>query len=266
MSAAFHWDIDPELIRVGPLAVRYYGLLFAAAFIQGLYIMRWVLAREGRPQDELDPLFGYLFVGTVVGARLGHCLFYDPEYYLLNPLEIVKIWEGGLASHGAVLGILLATYLFVRTRPKIAYMWLLDRLVLTVAPGGALIRLGNFFNSEILGTPTHVPWAIVFARYDSVPRHPAQLYESLAYLYIFGLLVSVYRRRGATTRPGLLLGLFLTAAFGLRFCIEFVKLRQEAFAVSLPLNMGQLLSVPVVLAGLVLVWRALRPPEPTEAE
>ncbi len=258
MSMGFRWDVDPELVRFGPLAVRYYGLLFAAAFIAGFYIIRWVFQREGRPAADLDPLFGHMFVGTLVGARLGHCLFYDPEYYLLHPIDLVKIWEGGLASHGAVIGILVALWLFVRRRPATSYLWLLDRMVLAVAPGGALIRIGNFFNSEILGTPTRVPWAVVFVRHNSIPRHPAQLYESLAYLCISCLLFAMYRRYGPRLRAGVLLGTFLVAVFGCRIAIEFVKLRQEAFVHSLPLNMGQLLSIPVVAAGVVLLLRAWR--------
>jgi len=260
MHHALYWNIDPELIRLGPFAVRYYGLLFALAFIHGFYVIRWVFRREGRAENELDPLFAYMFTGTLVGARLGHCLFYDPVFYLSHPVELVKVWEGGLASHGAVIGVLIALYLYVRTRPGTSYLWLVDRMVLAVAPGGALIRLGNFFNSEILGTPTHLPWAVIFARYDGVPRHPAQLYESLAYLCIFGLLIAVYRRLGPTIRPGLLLGLFLTTVFGFRILVEFVKLRQAAFADVLPMTMGQLLSIPVVIAGGFLLVRSLRSP------
>lgn len=261
MFNALYWDTDPLLLRLGPISLRYYGLLFALAFIHGFYLIRWVFQREGRPAEELDPLFGFMFGGTLIGARLGHCLFYDPIYYLSNPLQIIKIWEGGLASHGAVIGIMTALYLFVRSRPGTSYIWILDRIVLAVAPGGAMIRLGNFFNSEILGTPTDMPWAVVFARYDHVTRHPAQLYEMLAYLSIYGLLLWIYHRHGPNVRPGVLLGLFLCTVFGFRFLVEFVKLRQAAFADMLPLSMGQLLSIPVVIVGLMLLawsWRQPR--------
>lgn len=260
MHTPIYWDTNPELVRVGPLAIRYYGLLFAAAFVHGFYLIRWVFSREGRSLEELDPLFGHMFLGTLIGARLGHCLFYDPVFYLSNPLEIIKVWQGGLASHGAVIGILTALYLYARSRPAFSYLWLLDRMALAAAPGGALIRLGNLFNSEILGTPTDVPWAVVFARYDSVPRHPAQVYESLAYFCVYGLLLAVYRRRGPRMRPGLLLGLFLCTVFGFRILVEFVKIRQAAFADMLPMTVGQLLSVPVVIGGVLLLVHAMRRP------
>ena len=161
-------------------------------------------------------------------------------------------------------GILIAVFFYVRSRPDTSYLWLLDRMVLAIAPGGAMIRLGNFFNSEVLGTPTTLPWGVVFARYNAVPRHPAQLYESLAYLCVYGALMMVYRRQGPQMRPGLLLGLFLVLVFGFRIAVEFVKLRQAAFADALPMTMGQLLSIPVVVGGLILFVWALRQPREGE--
>jgi prolipoprotein diacylglyceryl transferase len=191
----------------------------------------------------------------VIGARLGHCLFYEPAYYLRRPLEILMIWRGGLASHGGAVGIFLALYGYSRRRPDQPYLWLLDRMAIPTALGGSFIRLGNLFNSEILGISTDVPWAFVFARIDDLPRHPAQLYESLAYLLIFGVLFAVYRKRGSHTPRGLLLGLFLVLVFGARFVIECVKVRQAAFGEALPLSMGQLLSIPAILVGVVLLVR-----------
>ena len=251
-----HWDVSPEILRLGPFALRWYGLCFALAFLLGYFIVQWIYQRELKPERDLDRLLFTMLGGTLVGARLGHCLFYEPTYYLSHPLEILMFWQGGLASHGGLVGIVLALYLYSRTRPDQRYGWLVDRIVMPSALGGFFIRLGNLFNSEILGTPTDVPWAFVFARVDAVPRHPAQLYESIAYALIFAVLLSVYRKRGARTPRGLLTGLFLALVFGVRFLIEFVKVRQAAFGEALPLSMGQLLSVPLILIGMALIMRA----------
>jgi len=258
-----HWRVGPDLIHLGPLTLRWYGLFFAILFIIGYWIVAWQFRIEGKDQGSLDTLLVYLVVATIVGARLGHCLFYDPAYYLKHPVEILEIWKGGLASHGGVIAILIALYFYTRHRPDQPYLWLLDRLTVPTALGSAFIRLGNLFNSEILGTPTHVPWAFVFTREDMVPRHPAQLYESLSYALIFVALLLIYNRFRARTPRGLLLGLFLTLIFVARFLIEFVKQRQAAYAENLPLSVGQLLSIPFIVAGLVLLWRAFhhcRPP------
>lgn len=199
-----------------------------------------------------------MMVGTIAGARLGHCLFYDPAYYLTHPLKILMVWEGGLASHGGAIGILAALLLYSRKRPEQPYLWLLDRMVIAIALAGLFIRLGNFFNSEILGIPTDVPWAIIFDRIDSSPRHPAQLYEAVAYGSIFVGLYRLHHKLGAKTPTGLLFGLFLTSVFGFRFFIEFVKERQAAYGLDLPLSVGQLLSIPLFIAGIILLTRALK--------
>ena len=251
-----HWHVSPEILRLGPFALRWYGLCFALAFLVGYFIVQWIYQRELKPERDLDRLLVYMIIGSLVGARLGHCFFYEPAYFLSHPLEILMFWQGGLASHGGLIGILLALYLYSRTRPEQPYGWLMDRVVVPSALGGCFIRLGNLFNSEILGTPTDVPWAFVFARIDAVPRHPAQLYESIAYAVIFAVLLIVYRKRGAQTPRGLLTGLFLVLIFGVRFLIEFVKVRQAAFGEALPLSVGQLLSIPLILVGLVLIVRA----------
>ncbi len=218
--------------------------------------MRHVFNREDKSVESLDSLLMYMMISTVVGARLGHCLFYDPGYYLSNPLEIIKVWKGGLASHGGAIGILIGMYLYTRKQENQPYLWLLDRIAVPIALAGTLIRLGNFFNSEIIGVPTRKSWGIVFTRVDSFPRHPAQLYESVSYLLIFLFLHQVYRKFGDATPRGLLLGLFLILIFAARFFIEFVKVRQAAFGDALPLSMGQLLSIPAVLAGILLLIRA----------
>jgi prolipoprotein diacylglyceryl transferase len=265
MFLQIHWNVDPTLFRLGPFAPRWYGLLFALGFLIGFYLMRRVFRREGRPETDLDFLLLYLLGGTVIGARLGHILFYAPGYYLTRPLEIFAIWEGGLASHGGLIGVPLAIWLYSRRRDDQPFVWLLDRLAAPVALTGSFIRLGNLFNSEILGLPTDLPWAVVFERIDQTPRHPVQVYESIAYFSIFVLLWALYRRRGEDTPRGLLIGLFLTLVFGVRIVLEVFKVDQAHFALHLPLgmSMGQLLSVPAVAVGLWLVWRALRSPAET---
>jgi prolipoprotein diacylglyceryl transferase len=250
---AFVWDIDPEIFRFYFFAPRYYGLLFAIGFLVGYQIMKKIFLEEGRSEEDLSSLLLHLMLGTIIGARLGHCLFYQPEYYLRNPLEILMIWKGGLASHGGSIGVLFAVWLYKRKHPDQPYIWLADRLSIGVAFTAACIRLGNFFNSEIIGTPTDLPWAVVFARIDSIPRHPAMLYESLSYLTLFGVLWFLYRRQGPNIQPGRLIGLMLVWVFGSRFFIEFVKENQVPFEERMLLNMGQWLSIPFVLLGLILL-------------
>lgn len=252
------WSPDPVLLRAGPFTVHWYGVLFALAFFLGYLLVRRMFVREGRPEGDLDRLLLYMMVGTVVGARLGEVLFYNPAYYLSNPVEIVKVWEGGLASHGGAIGIFTALWLYARRRPDQPYLWVLDRIAVPTALAGMLIRTGNFFNSEILGVPTDLPWAVVFARVDALPRHPAQLYEAAAYGLIFLVLLAAYRRRGAVTPHGLLAGLFLILVFSARFAIETVKVPQAAFGEALPLSVGQILSVPAIALGAWLLVRALR--------
>ncbi len=256
--AYIYWNAQPDLLHVGPLTVRWYGVLFALLFWIGFLIVRWQFLTEGKDETTLNSLLTHLVVGTIVGARLGHCLFYEPGYYLHHPLDILKIWEGGLASHGGAIGVLIALYCYCRQHPDQPYLWLLDRIAVPTALAGCMIRLGNLFNSEILGLPTSVPWAFVFAREDLVPRHPAQLYESIAYAIIFVILLAVYRRFRRETPRGLLLGLFLVTVFTARFFIEFVKQRQTAYGANLPLSVGQLLSLPFILCGAALLGRAWR--------
>lgn len=258
MNEALHWNVGPELLRIGGFALRWYGLLFAAGFLIGFEIMRRIYRAEGKPEKDLDQLLLWLMAGTVIGARLGHTLIYEPAYYLAHPLKILAVWEGGLASHGGALGVLLAVWLYCRSRPDQPWLWLLDRLSIPVALTGAFIRVGNLFNSEILGSPASVPWAIVFERVDAVPRHPVQLYEAFAYLVIFLVLLALYRREGAASPRGRLFGLFLVGVFGARFLLEFFKLPQAAWEAGLPLSVGQWLSLPLIAAGAWLLARARR--------
>lgn len=254
----FVWNIDPILLNLGPIHIHWYGLLFAGGFVVGFAIMRWIFRREGKPEADLDPLLLYMMAGTIIGARLGHVLFYDPVYYFHHPLEILEIWKGGLASHGGAIGIFTALYLYARRHPDQPYGWLLDRMAIPGVLGGAFIRIGNFFNSEILGTPSHLPWAVVFARVDNVPRHPVQLYESAAYLLTFAVLFFVYKRLYPHLRTGLLSGLLLVLVFTARFFLEFIKVRQASYGYSFPLSVGQWLSLPFIVLGIVLLIRGLR--------
>ena len=268
--SAITWNVDPEIFSIGQLSIRWYGLLFATAFLSGYIVFTRYLSTERLTSEMTDQLLIYIAVGTVLGARLGHCFFYEPEYFLKNPVEILKIWKGGLASHGAAVGILLALWLYVR-KHKLSFLWMIDRIVIVVALGGAFIRLGNLFNSEIYGLPTDLPWGFEFVRdklYDSatgellptVPRHPTQLYEALSYLLIFAVLFIFYRKRYTKSRDGFIFGVFMILLFTARFLIEFVKNDQVAFEAGMQFNMGQLLSLPFILAGVVmLIWTGRRP-------
>ncbi|AKD05643.1 diacylglyceryl transferase [Pontibacter korlensis] len=258
------WNVDPEIFSIGPLSIRWYGLLFALGFIIGQRILTKIYVAEGRTEGDVDVITIYMIVGTVLGARLGHTLFYSPEYYLSNPIEILKIWEGGLASHGATIGILLALWLFSR-KYKFDYMWVLDRIVIVVALGGALIRLGNLMNSEIFGHPTNLPWGFIFVRqneYSHVPRHPTQLYESLSVFLLFVLLYWLWKKYKSALPRGLLFGIFVTALFTFRFLVEFLKENQVAKEATMALNIGQQLSIPLILIGLIILFRVWQNPKP----
>lgn len=250
-----NWNVQPEIFSFGPFAVRWYGLLFASSFIAGFLIIRWVFRQEDKPEKDIDELLLYMIIGTVLGARLGHSVFYDPVYYFSNPLRILKIWEGGLASHGAAIGIFIALYFYSRKKPDQEYLWLLDRIAIAVPLAGFFIRAGNLFNSEIIGKPTDVAWAFIFARIDMLPRHPTQLYESFAYLLIFILLIKIYTVHRSKTAPGILAGAFLVNVFTFRFFIEFLKENQSGFEAGMPINMGQILSIPLILLGIVMLMR-----------
>jgi len=248
----FVWDIDPVLLSIGPLTIHWYGALFASSIFAGLYYMKWIFKQEKQNVEALDNLLVYVVIGIIVGARLGHCFFYDPQYYFANPLKILAIWEGGLASHGGGLGAIIGTYLYTR-KATFSLMWLLDRLAIATALFGIFVRSANFINAEILGKPSDAPWAIIFARIDTIARHPAQLYEALAYAIIFVLLTLVYRATKVKRYQGMLLGLFLIMTFTARFIIEFFKQQQAAYSIDGAINTGQILSIPFFLAGVLLV-------------
>lgn len=273
------WDANPEIFHIGAFSVRWYGLLFALGFLLSHRVLSYIFRKEGKPETDVDELTVYMVIATVLGARLGHFLFYQPEVFWTNPLEIITPPFAGLASHGAAIGQFIALYLYVnygiaffhkgkvlsywkRKKPGQTYLWMIDRMVIVVALAGCCIRFGNLMNSEIVGTETDVPWAFRFVRdtehYPLVPRHPAQLYESIYCLILFFFLLWVWSKRKQYTREGLLSGLFMIILFTLRFLDEFLKESQEAFEDTLPLNMGQILSIPAVLFGIGLLIIAFR--------
>ena len=254
-TSHFIWNVSPVLFKQGPIEIRWYGVLFALGFAVGLFIMRWVFQRENKPTRDLDSLLIHLVLGTLIGARLGQVIFYYPDHYFNNPWDILKIWEGGLASHGGVVGIFIALFIYQRKHKDQLYLWLIDRLSIPIALAAAFIRLGNLFNSEILGTPTSVSWALIFDRIDSIPRHPAQLYEAIAYALIAVILLLIYKKRGAHLKPGFLMGLLLVSVFTVRFFVEFIKERQASYEGDWALSVGQLLSLPVIALGLLLLQR-----------
>jgi prolipoprotein diacylglyceryl transferase len=266
LLAQITWEVSPVAFHLGSLAIRWYSLAWFLAFAVGFYLLRWQYQREGKPLEDLDIFLLYVIPGAIIGARLGHCFFWRADYYLANPLEIIAFWKGfrGLASHGGVIGILLAVYLFSRRHPSQPLVWILDRIAAPTALGAFFIRMGNLMNSEILGLPSDVPWAMIFAREDSVPRHPGQLYEALSYLLIFFLLLFLYRSKGPKLPRGLLTGVFFITVFSARFLIEFVKERNQAFEVGWPLGMGQLLSIPIVVGGLLVIFFSLRRRTPAQ--
>ena len=245
------WNVNPDVFELPILhtPVRWYGLLFALAFLLSQQVMYFIYKKEGRTAGEVDTLTIYIALATVIGARLGHVLFYSPVYYFHHPSKIIATWEGGLASHGAGIGVFIALYLFTR-KTKVNYLWLLDRVAIITALTGCLIRLGNLMNSEMVGLPTNLPWGFAFVSVDDVPRHPAQLYESIyCFLLFIALFWAWYKYRDRMTN-GFLFSWFLIILFTLRFIDEFFKMNQEVFEDDLILNMGQLLSIPFVLAGI----------------
>jgi phosphatidylglycerol:prolipoprotein diacylglycerol transferase len=253
------WNASPIIFQIGPVAIRWYSLCFAVSFLIGNAIMEKIYRKEGKNEENLFALLVHMIAGTVIGARLGQVLFYEPGYFFSHLSEIPQVWHGGLASHGAAIAIPISIWLYARKHRDEPYWWLMDRLGIITALAGFFIRVGNFFNSEILGKASDLPWAIVFARVDQIPRHPAMLYEAACYLAIFVYLYCSYWRQtnaGKKIPQGEHFGKFLMLIFGVRIVIEFCKERQSAFEIGLPLDMGQLLSIPLVIFGAWLIWRA----------
>lgn len=248
------WDFDPTFIKIGDLEIRYYGLMWVAAFLLGSWLFGKIVKREHKDQKLAESVFMYGIIATAIGARVGHCLFYEPTYYLEHPLEIITgIRNGGLASHGAAIGMLIGFWLFSR-KYKVPFLWTMDRVTMPVAIGGALIRVGNLMNSEVYGTATDAPWGFIFVRVgETTAMHPTQIYEALAYTIIFAILAYMYFRRDAGNQKGLMFGVFMILLFASRFIIESIKQPQESFEADMLLNMGQWLSIPFIAAGVVMV-------------
>lgn len=239
----------PMFESIGPIAPRWYGLMFALSFYLGYKIGARTFLDAKLPLQYADSLFLYLMAGTVLGARLGHVIFYDLDYYLANPGLILAFWEGGLASHGAVVGVLTSVWLFTKKHKQVNFLWAADRMALPFTLGGFFVRFGNFFNSEILGKPADVSWAVVFTRVDAVPRHPSMLYEAFWYLGAFAFFVWIYKKYETRPPQGALTALFLVVLFVGRFLIEFTKENQSPFEAALPINMGQILSLICIVIG-----------------
>lgn len=258
MLAYIDWNVAPQIFTIGSWEVRWYGLLFASSFFFGYILMGKFFKKAKMSEEALDRIATYMLIGTVIGARLGHIFFYEPAYYLANPIKMLYIWEGGLASHGAAVGILLALGIYAY-REKLNYFWVTDRIAIVVALSGFLIRTGNLMNSEIFGTVTTLPWGFKFYRAfapgaEVLPHHPTQIYEALSYLLIFAYLIWFYYKKHGKPAIAYLTGIFMIGIWGMRFLIEFIKENQVDFESKMTLNMGQWLSIPLVLLGVYLVW------------
>lgn len=262
------WNFDPVFFSIGSLDIRYYGVMWVLAILAGAKLFDCFCKREGLPEKVSESIFIYGTLATIIGARLGHCLFYDTMEYLREPWTIITGFrDGGMASHGAAIGLLIGLWLFSR-KNRLPYLWSLDRIMIGVTVGGAIVRLGNLFNSEIFGKATSLPWGFEFVRsakwvheYAPAAVHPTQIYEALCYLATFVVVLWMYYGRDlARRRPGSLFGVGLTGIFLTRFFIEFIKTEQESFEVGWTLNMGQWLSIPFILLGCFMIYRAFTRP------
>ena len=267
------WNVDPTIFTVLSREIRWYGLLWVIGLIVAVYIVQRIYKSEKLPEKWFDSLFVYMMLGIILGARLGHCLFYEPEYYLANPVEMLKIWEGGLASHGGVIGIIIAVWLYSKRVTKKSMLWTFDRVMVPTGFTAAMIRFGNLMNHEIYGGPTDLPWGFRFI--DNVglwmrgaepvytePSHPTQIYEALIYLLVFGITMYMYWKTNAKNRQGLILGVGIALIFIARFFIEFVKNVQVDYEIAMRDNtgliLGQWLSIPFIIWGLWLIWRSMK--------
>lgn len=269
MLSDITWTADPAIFTIGSKEIRWYSLMFIIGFGIGYKIVERMWRRESINPKWIDPLLYYTLIGTVVGARLGHCLFYDPGYYLSHPIEILKVWEGGLASHGGVLGIIVAIYFYSKYVSRQSMLWTFDKLVVPTGLVAALIRIGNLMNHEVYGHPTDLPWGFRFIEnlhawrqgaepIFSAPSHPTQIYEAVCYLLTFVLCMWLYFKKEAWKKEGLIFGIFMICIFTARFFIEFLKNNQEDFEAAMPINMGQCLSIPFIVMGIYFVVRAWR--------
>lgn len=268
MLSYITWTVDPDIISIGFLTIRWYGLMWAFGFLLGYYVESKVYEREKMTSEQMDKLFIYMLIGTVIGARLGHCFFYEPQDYIHDLSKVLYVWKGGLSSHGGACGILISLWIFSKKVAKKNYIWVMDRIVLAVALCGAFIRFGNLMNHEIYGHATDVPWAFRFitnihrwqegaAPMFSAPSHPTQIYEMLYCLVTFVVISFLYWRTNARKFEGFIFGVFLVGVFLPRFLLEFIKNSQVSFEDDMLLNMGQLLSLPLVIWGFYLLYRSI---------
>jgi len=260
-----NWNVDAELFWITEtFPLKYYGLFFITGLLLAFYIVKRIYEKENIPFERLEKLSTYIFIGILLGARLGHCLFYDPSYYFQNPLEIClpikKIGESykfigfqGLASHGGTIGVFIAIGMYCK-KYKVNFLWVVDRIAIATPITAAFIRLGNFMNSEIYGKPTNGNWGVIFQKDDLIPRHPTQLYEAFSYILIFFIVISIYKYRSREKPNGFIFGVFLILLFLARFIIEFFKENQVSFENDMAINMGQVLSLPFILIGFVFMF------------
>ncbi len=282
MLSFITWNVDPELFTILGREIRWYGLFWVIGLIVAVYIVQRIFEREKLPEKWFDSLFVYMMLGIILGARLGHCLFYEPAYYLANPLEILKIWEGGLASHGGVAGIIIAVWLYSKNVTQKSMIWTFDRVIVPTGFTAAMIRLGNLMNHEIYGAPTSQPWGFRFIEnigawkagmaepIFSAPSHPTQIYEALVYFLVFAVTMYLFWKTDAKKKQGLLIGIAMIMIFLSRFFIEYIKEVQVASELqmreSTGLILGQWLSIPFILWGLWLVWNAYRGAKPMKQQ
>lgn len=268
MISFINWDVDPALFSIGSFELRYYSLSWALAFISAMWLFSKMLKRENMPAKLVDSAFNYAFLSTIIGARLGHCYFYEFDNYIGDPFAVLAIWEGGLASHGAAIGLLVGLYMFSK-KNKLKYIWTLDHIVTLIPLSGAAIRLGNLMNSEVYGNPTGSDFGFRFIEnigawragaepIYTAPSHPTQIYEAGIYVALFLLLWVMYKKDITVKFPGLIFSVFLIVLFGGRLIIEFIKLPQVSFEEVMTLNMGQILSIPFIILGGVILYLSLR--------
>lgn len=262
------WNVNPEIVNILGIPVKYYGLLFLTGLVLCFNILKSIYNKENLSIQAHEALFSYALIGILVGARLGHCIFYDFDYYSQHPIEILlPIQKGpdgiyhfvgfaGLASHGGGIGLVIMLLLYSR-KYKIPFMKVLDAIAIVLPLGGVFIRLANLMNSEIIGTPTNVPWAFIFRQVDNLPRHPAQLYEAISYFVIFLLIYLIYKKDIFKIGKGFYFGISILLIFIMRILIEFIKVDQVEFEHGMSLNMGQLLSIPFVFLGLFFIGKSI---------
>jgi|ERR1043165_3857305 prolipoprotein diacylglyceryl transferase len=252
MQLFIPWNPSPDAIHFGAFAIKWYGVLWGLSLISCFLIGRYLFKQLGRDDEKLTLAIQYVFVGGLIGARLAHILFYQLDFYLANPTDILAVWKGGLASHGGVVGSLIGLYLFCKNHKEFGFLWMLDVGMVAVVSLAALIRLGNLMNSELYGKPTDVPWAFVFEQVDSIPRHAVVLYESIAYFIIQAFMLVLFSRY-KDTKPGMYVATFLITVFSVRFLLEFYKEPDGAMILH-TISKTQLLNIPFILTGVVIAY------------